>query len=549
MNAARYSARLGAPTPVLFVCEDNGLGISVPTPRDWIRDSHQGRHHLRYVRAEGDLATVNDTIVAAVEHVRRRRTPVFLHLPTVRLWGHAGSDVEATYRTKQDIRASEDADPVVAMARWLLNRGAASADELATLVKVTRDRVRTLAEHHADAPHLSTSAQVSAALFDRCADAAGDADAAAAVEVSDADRLAAFGGSLPEGATQPGRRTMAAHLNATLTDIMLRRPETLVFGEDVGRKGGVYGVTGRLQAAFGNGRVFDTLLDETTILGTAQGAAMLGFLPIPEIQYLAYVHNALDQVRGEAASLAFFSDGQFTNPMVIRLAGLAYQRGFGGHFHNDNALGALRDIPSLVIAAPSRGDDAARLLRGCVALAKAQGRVVVFLEPIALYHERDLHEVGDGAWLSEHPGQGEVILPGQVGIHDQGPGHIEQVAPSLLLVSYANGVRMSRRVAMRLANDHDIAVRVLDVRWLLPLPHEAIRDHAERVGRVLVVDEARRTGGGIADEVVARLATSGFRGPLASVTSDDCFVPLGPAADTVLLDEARIMAAATDLLA
>ncbi|MFT5222580.1 MAG: 2-oxoisovalerate dehydrogenase E1 component, partial [Glaciecola sp.] len=265
INAARYSARLGAPTPVLFVCEDNGLGISVPTPRDWIRDSHQGRHHLRYVRAEGDLATVNDTIVAAVEHVRRRRTPVFLHLPTVRLWGHAGSDVEATYRTKEDIRASEDADPVVAMARWLVNRGAASADELATLVKVTRERVRTLAEHHADAPHLSASAQVSAALFDGSADAAEDADAAAAVEVSDADRLAAFGGSLPEGATQPGRRTMAAHLNATLTDIMLRRPETLVFGEDVGRKGGVYGVTGRLQAAFGNGRVFDTLLDETTI--------------------------------------------------------------------------------------------------------------------------------------------------------------------------------------------------------------------------------------------------------------------------------------------
>jgi 2-oxoisovalerate dehydrogenase E1 component len=127
--------------------------------------------------------------------------------------------------------------------------------------------------------------------------------------------------------------------------------------------------------------VFDTLLDETTILGLAQGLGLMGFLPVPEIQYLAYVHNALDQLRGEAASLSFFSSGQFTNPMVVRIAGLAYQKGFGGHFHNDNAIGALRDIPGLALAVPARGDDAARMLRGAVALAKAHGRVVASSSP------------------------------------------------------------------------------------------------------------------------------------------------------------------------
>jgi 2-oxoisovalerate dehydrogenase E1 component len=129
----------------------------------------------------------------------------------------------------------------------------------------------------------------------------------------------------------------------------------LVFGEDVGAKGGVYGVTRGLQARFGRDRVFDTLLDETTILGVAQGAGLLGQLPVPEIQYLAYVHNALDQLRGEACSTSFFSAGRYRNPMVVRVAGLAYQEGFGGHFHNDDSIGALRDIPGLVLAVPVAG--------------------------------------------------------------------------------------------------------------------------------------------------------------------------------------------------
>ena len=121
-----------------------------------------------------------------------------------------------------------------------------------------------------------------------------------------------------------------------------------MFGEDVALKGGVYGVTRGLQKKFGAARVFDSLLDEQSILGIALGAGVSGLLPIPEIQYLAYLHNAEDQLRGEAASLSFFSNGQYRNPMVVRIAGLAYQKGFGGHFHNDNAVGVLRDIPGLV---------------------------------------------------------------------------------------------------------------------------------------------------------------------------------------------------------
>src|SRR5690606_23250422 len=151
-------------------------------------------------------------------------------------------------------------------------------------------------------------------------------------------------------------------------------------------------------------------LDEQSILGTAIGLAHNGFLPIPEIQFLAYVHNAEDQIRGEAATLAFFSQGLYTNPMVLRVAGLAYQKGFGGHFHNDNSLAVFRDIPGVIIACPSNGEDAVRMLRTCTREAYENGRVVVFVEPIALYMTKDLHEPNDKAWSFLYPQTGEIPL-------------------------------------------------------------------------------------------------------------------------------------------
>src|SRR5204862_5768779 len=101
----------------------------------------------------------------------------------------------------------------------------------------------------------------------------------------------------------------------------------------------------------------------TSVLGLALGASVSGLLPVPEIQYLAYLHTAEDQLRGEAATMQFVSQGAYHNPMVVRVAGLAYQSGFGGHFHNDNAVAVLRDIPGLVVATPARAEDAAPMLR------------------------------------------------------------------------------------------------------------------------------------------------------------------------------------------
>src|SRR4029078_11519991 len=182
--------------------------------------------------------------------------------------------------------------------------------------------------------------------------------------------------------------------------------QVVVFGEDVAQKGGVYNVTTGLLTKFGPKRIWNSLLDETSILGTDIGMAHNGFIPIPEIQFLAYVHNAEDQLRGEASTLSFFSEGRHTNGMVVRIAGLAYHKGFGGHFHNDDSLAVLRDLPGVIVAVPSRGDDAAKMLRTLTAAARIDGRTAAFVEPIALYHTRDLFP-GDGAWSFGMPAQGE----------------------------------------------------------------------------------------------------------------------------------------------
>ena len=331
------------------------------------------------------------------------------------------------------------------------------------------------------------------------------------------------------------RLTLAQAVNATLAETLERYPEALVFGEDVGTKGGVYGVTRGLQARFGSQRVFDTLLDETSILGLALGTSVSGFVPIPEIQYLAYLHNAEDQLRGEAATLQFFSQRAYRNGMVVRIAGYGYQRGFGGHFHNDDAVGVLRDIPGLVIASPARPDDAAAMLVTCAEAAVVDGSVCVFLEPIALYHTRELHAEGDEGWVAPLGG-GHV----QVG---SARTYLDGV--DLTIVTWGNGLHLSLRVARRL-EERGIRPRVLDLRWLAPLPEDDILREANATGRVLVVDETRRTGG-VSEGVLAALVDAGYEGRMARVASKDSFVPLGDAARLVLVSEDEIEDAALRL--
>jgi 2-oxoisovalerate dehydrogenase E1 component len=538
INAACQAAYQGLPMPVLFVCEDNGLGISVATPDGWIAAAYGNRQSLRYFSADGqDIAACYDAASAAAAFVRTRRAPAFLHLRVVRFMAHAGTDAEISYRSPAAIAADYDRDPLLGTARLVVGAGLTTPNAVLGRYTAVSDRVRALGEEISAEPQLGSAEQVMAPLSPRHPDRVATAIAVAG---SNEARAAAFAGKLPEDG-EP--LTLADSINRALADALVTYPNAIAFGEDVGRKGGVYGVTRGLTRRFGAGRVFDTLLDEQTILGVGLGSAVSGLLPIPEIQYLAYLHNAEDQLRGEAASLQFFSNGAFRNPMVVRVAGLAYQKGFGGHFHNDNAVGVLRDIPGLVVAVPARGDDAAAMLRTCLASATVDGTVSVFLEPIALYHSRDLHEPGDGGCLSPYlapANWADAHVP-------IGRGRTYGDGRDITLATFGNGVPMSLRVARRLAAA-GIGARVLDLRWLSPLPVEDLLHEAAATDRVLVVDETRASGG-VSEGVITALIDAGYTGQLARVAAADSFIPLGDAANQVLLAESSIERAALDLCA
>ena len=531
-NTAGWAAYQGTPMPLVFLCEDNGIGISTRTPRGWIEANFQDRAGLRYIHCSGlDMVDAYRGAGEAARHARTKRQPVFLHMDCVRLYGHAGSDAQNAYLTKAQIEADEDRDPLVRSAAILIELGLLSNRDALDIYNETEATLARIAEDAIRRPKLTTSAAVMASLVPP------KRALAPANLPSPGQRKVLFA---RDSTMMDKPQHMARLISWALADLMLAHREIIVAGEDVGPKGGVYNCTAKLHERFGSARVINTLLDEQSILGLGIGAAHNGLLPIPEIQFLAYVHNAEDQLRGEAATLSFFSNGQYTNPMIVRIAGLGYQKGFGGHFHNDNSLAIFRDIPGLILAVPSNGADAVEMLRECVRLAREEQRVIVFVEPIALYMTRDLHEEGDGLWTAPYaaPGEAQPIRLGELGIHGDGT--------DLAIISYANGYYLSRQAEKVLRDAHGIDARVIDLRWLAPLNEVGLIEATKSCKRVLIVDECRKTGSQ-SEALMALFAERAPGLPCARIAAEDSFIPLGKAATITLPSRDSIVAAALEL--
>jgi len=528
VNSALWVAHQNVAMPIVFICEDNGIGISVPTPNQWLESQFANRPGLHYITCDG--LNLCDTYAAAREaahYARSRRKPVFLHAKTVRLLGHAGSDVEATYSTLAKIEQTEFNDPLLHSARFALDNDLATADEIIKMYKRIEDQVAAIGEYVKTRPKYLSREEVRESLI-ACAHPRTSPPQPSTSELAE---LA--GGDLEKP------MHLAKLINMGLQEIMKRYPGAVIFGEDVAQKGGVYNVTEGLLKKFGPRRIFNSPLDEQTILGTAIGFAHNGFLPIPEIQFLAYVHNAEDQLRGEAATLAFFSQGQFTNGMIVRIAGLPYQKGFGGHFHNDNSLAVFRDIPGVIIAVPSSGEDAVQMLRTCAEEAWERGRVVVFIEPIALYMTRDLHEANDKAWAATYPKSGHIKL-GEFGVYGD--------SDELTIVTYGNGYYYSRQAARILQEQHNVKTKIIDMRWLSDIKKEALLEEIGDCPHVLIVDECRKTGSW-SEWMCGLLVERAVKVPRVKVVAaDDCFIPLGKASAAGLPSRDEIVTEALRLL-
>lgn len=528
VNSSLWVAHQNVAMPLVWICEDNGIGISVSTPQNWLEGQYGHREGLHYLRCDG--LSLTDTMAKAQEaaqFARLHRKPVFLHMKCVRLLGHAGSDVEASYRTQSSIEATEFEDPLLHSARFVIENQMARPDQIIQMYRQIEAQVAAIGEYAKTRPKYLKREEVRESLL------------ACAFPKSSPAPLTVDEKRQVLGADLEKPLHMAKMINLALQETLSRYPGAVIFGEDVAQKGGVYNVTENLWKKFGPRRVFNSPLDEQTILGNAIGFAHNGFLPIPEIQFLAYLHNAEDQLRGEAATLAFFSQGQFTNGMVVRIAGLPYQKGFGGHFHNDNSLAIFRDIPGLILAVPSNGEDAVKMLRTCTELAWEQGRVVVFVEPIALYMTRDLIAPNDKAWTSTYPKEGKLAL-GEFGVHG--------TSDELIIVTYGNGYYLSRQAASDLEQQYNLKTKIIDLRWITNVDTERLISEIGDCPHVLIVDECRKSGS-LSEWICGALIENCLRVPRVKViTADDCFIPLGLAAAAGLPSREEIVTTALKLV-
>ena len=531
-NTASLITNQGGHVPIVFICEDNGLGISVPTQANWIEENFKNRNYLEYIKTDGlNLIDLFNKTLVAEQTCRSKRKPVFLHMKTIRLMGHAGSDVELGYQSIKEIEYSEKNDPLLHSSRILIENNCLTSEEILSIYELSRNRVNHIFNTSTLRPTLMSSDEVMSSIL-------LNTDLKEIPKNPDDNIRKNKLGKEYKRLDIP--QHMAKLINYGLFDILMRYSNTIVFGQDVAKKGGVYHVTADLLNSYGPRRIFDSPLDETSILGFGIGTAHNGFIPIPEIQFLAYFHNAEDQIRGEASTLPFFSKGQFVNPMVLRVPGLGYQKGFGGHFHNDNSLTIFRDIPGLVLAIPSNGADAVRMLRTAVKEAYKNGRIVVFIEPIALYMTKDLHKAKDGKWEFVYPELNDESTIGEYRPYGNGR--------SLTILTYGNGLYLSLQAQKEIEKKLGKKIKIIDLMWISDINYETLLKEITPCINILIVDECRRSGCH-GEGIFTNLALkSKIPLNIALHAAEDSFISIGKAATVTLPSKDSIVENALNLV-
>jgi pyruvate dehydrogenase E1 component beta subunit len=296
--------------------------------------------------------------------------------------------------------------------------------------------------------------------------------------------------------------TLVQAVNDALKTAMRQDSSVLVFGEDVGPKGGVFLATEGLTAEFGKERCFDTPLSEDGIVGTAIGMAMNGLRPVAEIQFQDFIFPAFDQIVSEAAKLRYRSGGQYTAPMVIRTP---YGGGIrGGLYHSQSGEAYFCHTPGLKVVVPSTPADAKGLLLASI----ADPDPVLFLEPKALYRS-----------IKEEVPEGHYTV-------DLGTLRGVREGSDCVVFCYGAMVPVAMKAAEQ-AQEQGHSVRVVDLRTLLPLDEEGVLEHAKQTGRVVVLHEAPRFCGFGAEisALIAEHAIEYMDAPVVRVTGFDTPFP------------------------
>lgn len=482
--------------PVIFVCENNGWSEMTPIDRivPFERLSRRANGYgIPGVTIDGcDPVAVRDTAALAIDRARRGEGPSLIECKTIRLWGHYNRDIEH-YRPKGDRLKAAEADPIVRLRGRLLANGLFSEEELNADAAAVKTQIEALVERVAAAPKPdATRARLHVMA---------DEDAASQTKV-----LAVT-----------AELTYQQAVNEALRDELAERPEVVVFGEDVGFAGGIFGCTRNLQREFGDQRVFDTPIAEASILGAAVGASMCGLRPVAEIMWMDFLLVALDQLVNQAANVRYITQGKSSASMVVRLQQGATPGSCAQHSQCLEAF--LAHVPGLKVGVPSTPQDAYDMLRAAV----ADNDPCVIVESRALYQTK-----------------GQVTKA----TSKLGSAKLRREGLDVAIICWGAIVNRAEEAAQILSTK-GVQAAVLDLRWIAPLDEEELVSVVKQCGgRAVILHEANLTGG-FGAEIAARLTERGFAN-FQRLGAPNIRIPASPVLQAALLPSVEAIVAAAD---
>ncbi|HWA91709.1 MAG TPA: transketolase C-terminal domain-containing protein [Rhizomicrobium sp.] len=475
--------------PMLFYIEDNGFGISVPstfqTPGADIAANLASFSGLRVLSGDGtEPEEAARLIDDAVGHVRGRNGPVLLRLTVPRLEGHSFQDTQA-YKSKETVDAEWARDPLPKLKALL---GERDWNQLAAEADATVEDARARAEARTVADPASIARNV---FYD--------------------GEMQSKGGQWSEGYIPPpatdaaptgGQRiNMVTAIRRTLEHELGVNPRVLVFGEDVGPKGGVHAVTMGLQEKYGDGRVFDTSLSEEGIVGRAVGMALAGLVPVPEIQFRKYADPAVEQLN-DCGTMRWRTANRFAAPIVVRIPGGFFK--CGDPWHSQTNEVQFVHAPGWKVAVPSNAEDATGLLR-----AALRGN-----DPVIFFEHRAMLDAPSAR--RPYPGD-DFVLP-------FGKARTVRDGGDITLVTWGAMVERCEEAA------DGFSAEVIDLRTLMPWDRDAVLASVRRTRRCLIVHEDAISAGFGAEiaAVVAQEAFFDLDAPVSRLAMPDIPSPHNP---------------------
>jgi 2-oxoisovalerate dehydrogenase E1 component len=507
--------------PMLFYIEDNGLGISVrsdmQTPGANVAENLASFKNLFIRDGDGcDPAESARLLAECVDHVRAGNGPALVRLTVPRLCSHSGPDNQRGYRTEAEIAADAERDPLPKLRAHLVPSLMSEEDWAALEDEVARDVEAALAAARAR-PNPSPETVARWVYADDSPDSPE-----ALGGLSRAERAALGGSETPSETSDVVR--FAEAVRRTLRHELEVNPKVLVFGEDVGRKGGVHLVTEGLQKQFGDKRVFDTSLSEEGIIGRSVGMAISGLMPVAEIQFRKYADPATEQLNN-TGTMRWRTANRFAAPIVVRMPG-GFGKDVGDPWHSLSDEVRFAHAYGWQVAMPSNATDAVGLLRSAMRSAN----------PTIFFEHRSLLMTSDGS--ARYPGDDFVVPFGKCRLVREGS--------SITVVAWGALVHRCHEVAQRFGD----RVELIDLRSIAPWDKAAVLASVQKTGRCAIVHEDNLTAG-FGSEIAATLAKDAFwylDAPVDRIAVEDVPMPYHPVLLDAVLPSAERIAARIEAL-